>query len=69
MQSPGRRRPNALHFACDVDCQLFEGEERRRDPPSYDTVHALLCANFSSAALEDADEMSPLEYASSHTLT
>mmetsp|Transcript_16558 Transcript_16558/g.25037 ORF Transcript_16558/g.25037 Transcript_16558/m.25037 type:complete len:227 (+) Transcript_16558:61-741(+) len=52
-----------LHFACDVDCQLFEGEERRRDPPSYDTVHALLCANFSSAALEDADEMSPLEYA------
>jgi ankyrin repeat protein len=52
-----------LHFACDVDCQLFEGEERRRDPPTYETVHALLCANFSSAAIEDADEMSPLEYA------
>jgi hypothetical protein len=26
-------------------------------------VHALLCANFSAAAIEDVDEMSPLEYA------
>jgi ankyrin repeat protein len=52
-----------LHFACDVDCQLFEGEERRRDPPTYEMVHALLCANFSAAAIEDVDEMSPLEYA------
>ena len=52
-----------LHFACDVDCQLFEGEETRRDPPSYEVVHALLCANIMPAAMEDADEMSPLEYA------
>lgn len=52
-----------LHFACDVDCQLFEGEERKREPPSYEMVHTLLCANYSSAAIEDADEMSPLEYA------
>lgn len=52
-----------LHFACDIDCQLFEGEERRRSPPDYDLVHTLLCADYSSAAIEDADEMSPLEYA------
>ncbi len=52
-----------LHFACDIDCQLFEGEERKRDPPSYEMVQTLVCANFSSAAIEDADEMSPLEYA------
>mmetsp|Transcript_27671 Transcript_27671/g.39606 ORF Transcript_27671/g.39606 Transcript_27671/m.39606 type:complete len:227 (+) Transcript_27671:65-745(+) len=52
-----------LHFACDVDCQLFEGEERKRDPPSYEMVHTLLRANYSSAAIEDADDMSPLEYA------
>ena len=52
-----------LHFACDVDCQLFEGEGRRRDPPSHDVVYALLSANSVPAAMEDADEMSPLEYA------
>ncbi|KAL7499677.1 hypothetical protein ACHAWT_007464 [Skeletonema menzelii] len=52
-----------LHFACDVDCQLFEGEERKRNPPDYTLVHTLVCANFSTAAIEDADEMSPLEYA------
>ena len=52
-----------LHFLCDIDCQLFEGEETRRDPPSYEVVRALLCASIDSAAMEDADEMSPLEYA------
>lgn len=55
-----------LHFACDVDCRLFENDdapERRRSPPSFEVVHALLSACFSVAAMEDDDEMSPLEYA------
>lgn len=52
-----------LHFACDVDCRLFEGEHERRDPPSFQVVHALLSASIAPASMEDEDEMSPLEYA------
>lgn len=52
-----------LHFACDVDCRLFEGEPLRRDPPSFEVVHALLSASITPASMEDDDEMSPLEYA------
>ncbi|KAL7525326.1 hypothetical protein ACHAXR_000958, partial [Thalassiosira sp. AJA248-18] len=52
-----------LHFACDVDCRLFEGEPERRDPPTFEVVHALLSASIAPASMEDEDEMSPLEYA------
>ncbi|KAL9190289.1 hypothetical protein ACHAXT_007500 [Thalassiosira profunda] len=52
-----------LHFACDVDCRLFEGESERRDPPSFQVVHALLSASIAPASMEDEDEMSPIEYA------
>ncbi|KAL7544519.1 hypothetical protein ACHAWF_007895 [Thalassiosira exigua] len=52
-----------LHFACDVDCRLFEGESMRREPPTFQVVHALLSASISPASMEDDDEMSPLEYA------
>jgi len=52
-----------LHFACDVDSRLFENEQQRSSPPSYEVVHVLLSACFSTAAMEDEDEMSPLEYA------
>ena len=52
-----------LHFCCDVDCRLFEGDCLRRDPPSFSVVHALLSGSISAASMEDEDEMSPLEYA------
>lgn len=52
-----------LHFACDIDCRLFEGEAERREPPSFEVVHALLSASIAPASMEDEDEMSPLEYA------
>lgn len=52
-----------LHFACDKDCRLFEGEKVRRDPPSFEVVHALLSASIAPASMEDEDEMSPIEYA------
>jgi len=52
-----------LHFCCDVDCRLFEGDSLRRDPPSFPVVHALLSGSISAASMEDEDEMSPLEYA------
>ena len=52
-----------LHFACDVDCRLFEDENDKRDPPSFEVVHALLSASIAPASMEDEDEMSPIEYA------
>jgi ankyrin repeat protein len=53
-----------LHFCCDIECQLFEGDDsRRKEPPAYETVHCLLSASLSVVNLEDADGMSPLEYA------
>lgn len=52
-----------LHFACDIDCRLFEGDCDKRDPPSFEVVHALLSASIAPASMEDEDEMSPLEYA------
>mmetsp|Transcript_3896 Transcript_3896/g.6905 ORF Transcript_3896/g.6905 Transcript_3896/m.6905 type:complete len:234 (+) Transcript_3896:112-813(+) len=52
-----------LHFACDVECKLFEGQPDRREPPAFEVIHALLCASIAPASMEDADEMSPLEYA------
>ena len=52
-----------LHFACDVECRLFEGEPDRREPPSFQVVHALLSASIAPASMEDEDEMCPLEYA------
>ena len=61
VQDEAGRTP--LHFACDIDCRLFEGENDRRDPPSFQLVHALLSASIAPASMEDEDEMSPLEYA------
>jgi ankyrin repeat protein len=54
-----------LHFSCDIECQLFEGDDGKtnRLPPSYEVVHCLLSASLSVVSLEDADGMSPLEYA------
>mmetsp|Transcript_8657 Transcript_8657/g.18627 ORF Transcript_8657/g.18627 Transcript_8657/m.18627 type:complete len:231 (+) Transcript_8657:123-815(+) len=52
-----------LHFACDVDCKLFEGQPDRHDKPTFEIVHALLSASIAPASMEDEDEMSPLEYA------
>jgi len=54
-----------LHFACDVDSQLFEDDDegKKRAPPVYETVHALLSASLETAQMEDEDGMSPLEYA------
>ena len=53
-----------LHFACDTESQLFEDDgSGKRDPPTYEVVHALLSASLETAQMEDADDMSPLEYA------
>ncbi|KAL3787854.1 hypothetical protein HJC23_000396 [Cyclotella cryptica] len=53
-----------LHFYCDIECQLFEGDDgKMREPPSYEAVYCLLSASIASVGLEDADGMSPLEYA------
>ena len=53
-----------LHFACDIECQLFEGDDcKMRLPPSFELIHCLLSASLSVVSLEDADGMSPLEYA------
>ncbi len=52
-----------LHFACDSESLLFEGDQGRRDPPSYEVVHALLSGSIKSASMEDEDNTSPLEYA------
>ena len=53
-----------LHFCCDIECQLFEGDDgKERLPPSYEVVHCLLSASLSVVSVEDADGMSPLEYA------
>lgn len=43
---------------------MFEGDAgKRREPPSYEAVHCLLSASIATVGLEDADGMSPLEYA------
>lgn len=52
-----------LHFACDSESLLFEGDQGRRDPPSYEVVKALLSGSIKSASIEDEDNTSPLEYA------
>ena len=52
-----------LHFACDVDYRLFEGELDRRGRPSFEVVHTLLSAPIAPASMEDDDDISPLEYA------
>eukprot|EP00956_Cyclotella_meneghiniana_P020427 scaffold36167_cov68-Cyclotella_meneghiniana.AAC.1 len=55
-----------LHFYCDIECQLFEGDDQKsRERPSFEVVHNLLSAggDLSVVNSEDADDMSPLEYA------
>jgi ankyrin repeat protein len=52
-----------LHFACDAESLLFEGDQGRRGPPDFVVVHSLLSGSIRSASMEDADDVSPLEYA------
>ena len=54
-----------LHLACDTSCELFENydESSPRGPPSRDTVCVLLSGSLDAVVLEDADEMTAVEYA------
>lgn len=56
-----------LHFACDVTCELFEGDiPIKKQVPRrvcHDTVRALLSESIHSATIEDMDEMNSVEYA------
>ncbi|KAL3790513.1 hypothetical protein ACHAWO_008596 [Cyclotella atomus] len=53
-----------LHFACDINCELFEGEEGIvRDPPSMEIVKILVMAAPEVVPIEDRDDTSALEYA------
>ncbi|KAL3803131.1 hypothetical protein HJC23_003406 [Cyclotella cryptica] len=53
-----------LHLACDVHCELFEGEEGVvRAPPSFDVIRYLASASPQSVPLEDECDMSALELA------
>ena len=52
-----------LHMACDRNCVLFEGSVNSNDAPRYDVVNSLLSVSPSSVTLEDADEMTAIEYA------
>lgn len=53
-----------LHFSCDVECQLFEGDDgKQKMAPTTELLRCLLSVSLSVVNLEDADGMSPLEYA------
>lgn len=63
-----------LHLACDTSSstiqqenanlhQLEQQPQRQRSPPSYDAIRALLSESLEASLIEDAEEMSPLEYA------
>lgn len=52
-----------LHFACDVECTLFDGQQERRDPPTFEVIRTLLCESIAPASTEDDDGVNPLEYA------
>lgn len=54
-----------LHFLCDSSCVLFEGDNRNgsKQAPDYEAVVALLSYSIHPTALEDDEEMSPLEHA------
>lgn len=52
-----------LHFACDAECELFEEETSPKGPLSLETIYALLAGSLDAVLLEDADDMSAVEYA------
>ncbi len=56
-----------LHFACDVTCELFEGNIliKQQEPRKvcHDTVRALLKESLHASTIEDMDEMNSVEYA------
>eukprot|EP00581_Thalassiosira_minuscula_P012401 CAMPEP_0183723096 /NCGR_PEP_ID=MMETSP0737-20130205/14814_1 /TAXON_ID=385413 /ORGANISM="Thalassiosira miniscula, Strain CCMP1093" /LENGTH=255 /DNA_ID=CAMNT_0025953347 /DNA_START=209 /DNA_END=976 /DNA_ORIENTATION=- len=53
-----------LHLACDIACELFNGDrDKAREPPSYNVVKTLLRASPLAAPVEDNEGMSALEYA------
>ena len=55
-----------LHFACDITCELFEGDDDDSPVPRkvcHDTVRALLSESRHAATIEDIDEMNAIEYA------
>ena len=53
-----------LHFACDITCELFEGDSPVLPRKvCHDTICALLSESLHASTVEDIDEMNALEYA------
>ena len=55
-----------LHFACDITCELFEGDIPIKQVPRkvcHDTIRALLSESIHASTIEDLDEMNSVEYA------
>lgn len=52
-----------LHILCDTSAILFEGDDRRKRPPTFEMVMALLSPNMNSVVIEDSNEANALEYA------
>ena len=53
-----------LHFACDITCELFEGDSPVLPRKvCHDTIRALLSESLHASTIEDIDEMNALEYA------
>lgn len=67
VQDEGGRTP--LHFICDTSFVLFTSDghpsstPQHRKGPKHEAVVALLSVSMKAAAIEDSDEMSPLEHA------
>ena len=65
--SPDEDGKTPLHFACDTSCELFADDSNNKTPsqevPNHDSIRYLLSVCLHAAAMEDFDEMSPLEYA------
>lgn len=65
--SPDEDGKTPLHFACDTSCELFADDSNNKTPsratPNHNSIRYLLSVSLHPAAMEDIDEMSPLEYA------
>ena len=52
-----------LHFVCDTSFVLFSDNDPSQKASQHEAVVALLSESSYASTIEDADEMSPLEYA------